>query len=113
LVQNEAEKAAKRLLAGMAESGMDEASIHQNKQRAIDSFKLVSCHMLSIHLQLTSIQLQHFAETTICRHLQICRYFGEEVDEDDPEAVLENCEKMCDVRGSLLPLSTCICVLMR
>ncbi|KAH9847903.1 P-loop containing nucleoside triphosphate hydrolase protein [Lenzites betulinus] len=42
--------------------------------------------------------LVNYAENVhICRHVLICRYFGEKVDLDDPQAVKEYCKKMCDV----------------
>ncbi|KAJ7728830.1 ATP-dependent DNA helicase [Mycena maculata] len=51
-------------------------------QRAVDS--------------LTS--LIHFAESTeICRHVAICRYFGEPIDMADEEIVRKYCNKMCDI----------------
>ncbi|KAJ3843740.1 P-loop containing nucleoside triphosphate hydrolase protein [Lentinula raphanica] len=45
---------------------------------------------------LTSLEkLALYAENTdVCRHISICRYFGEEIDEKD---VLEYCDMMCDV----------------
>ncbi|KAJ7143581.1 P-loop containing nucleoside triphosphate hydrolase protein [Mycena crocata] len=51
-------------------------------QRAVDS--------------LTS--LVQFAESTeICRHVAICRYFGEPIDMADGELVKKYCNKMCDI----------------
>ncbi|KAF7364828.1 ATP-dependent DNA helicase [Mycena venus] len=51
-------------------------------QRAVDS--------------LTS--LVQFAERTdICRHVSICRYFGEPIDMADEEVVKKYCNKMCDI----------------
>ncbi|KAI0755115.1 P-loop containing nucleoside triphosphate hydrolase protein [Daedaleopsis nitida] len=42
--------------------------------------------------------LINFAEnTSICRHVLICRYFGEKIDLHDPEAVKAYCDDMCDV----------------
>ncbi|KNZ73146.1 Bloom syndrome protein [Termitomyces sp. J132] len=39
-----------------------------------------------------------FAENVeICRHVSICRYFGEEIDEKDAEVLRRYCNNMCDV----------------
>ncbi|OJT15153.1 Bloom syndrome protein -like protein [Trametes pubescens] len=42
--------------------------------------------------------LVNYAENAhICRHVLICRYFGEKIDLQDPEATKKYCSKMCDV----------------
>ncbi|RDB14537.1 ATP-dependent DNA helicase Q-like 3 [Hypsizygus marmoreus] len=42
--------------------------------------------------------LVQFAESTaVCRHVSICRYFGEQIDDDDHEDVHKYCDMMCDV----------------
>ncbi|KAJ7274146.1 P-loop containing nucleoside triphosphate hydrolase protein [Mycena rebaudengoi] len=42
--------------------------------------------------------LVQFAEsTTICRHVSICRYFGEPIDAADEALVRKYCNKMCDI----------------
>ncbi|WWC61266.1 uncharacterized protein I303_103847 [Kwoniella dejecticola CBS 10117] len=42
--------------------------------------------------------LQHFLEnTTQCRHIGICKYFGEKIDLRDPTVRLAYCQGMCDV----------------
>ncbi|KAI0770381.1 P-loop containing nucleoside triphosphate hydrolase protein [Fomes fomentarius] len=42
--------------------------------------------------------LLNFAENVnICRHVLICRYFGEKIDLRDPEVVKTYCNNMCDV----------------
>ncbi|KAH9889798.1 P-loop containing nucleoside triphosphate hydrolase protein [Cubamyces lactineus] len=42
--------------------------------------------------------LINFAENVnICRHVLICRYFGEKIDLKDPEATKQYCDNMCDV----------------
>ncbi|CAA7263963.1 unnamed protein product [Cyclocybe aegerita] len=42
--------------------------------------------------------LIQFAESaTLCRHVSICRYFGEPIDEKDEELVKVYCDNMCDV----------------
>ncbi|KAH9992057.1 P-loop containing nucleoside triphosphate hydrolase protein [Russula vinacea] len=52
-------------------------------QRATDSFSA----------------LVDFAEgVDVCRHILICRYFGETVNAQDPELVRSFCDNMCDVR---------------
>ncbi|KAH9985046.1 ATP-dependent DNA helicase [Russula compacta] len=51
-------------------------------QRATDSFS----------------SLVNFSENTdICRHISICRYFGEAVDAQDTGVVRSYCDNMCDV----------------
>ncbi len=43
-------------------------------------------------------QVQQYAEsTTTCRHVFICRYFGEKVDDTDEEIKKLYCNNMCDV----------------
>uniref|UniRef100_A0A0W0F6T6 ATP-dependent DNA helicase n=1 Tax=Moniliophthora roreri TaxID=221103 RepID=A0A0W0F6T6_MONRR len=43
-------------------------------------------------------ELVNYAENTdVCRHVSICRYFGETIDADDPEVVKSYCDMMCDV----------------
>ncbi|TBU54615.1 ATP-dependent DNA helicase [Dichomitus squalens] len=42
--------------------------------------------------------LLDFAENVnICRHVLICRYFGEKIDLRDPEVTKQYCSQMCDV----------------
>ncbi|KAI0333727.1 ATP-dependent DNA helicase [Cubamyces sp. BRFM 1775] len=42
--------------------------------------------------------LINFAENVnICRHILICRYFGEKIDLKDPEASKQYCDHMCDI----------------
>ncbi|KAF8155773.1 P-loop containing nucleoside triphosphate hydrolase protein [Crassisporium funariophilum] len=42
--------------------------------------------------------LINFAEsTTLCRHVSICRYFGEPIDEKDLKIVKLYCNQMCDI----------------
>ncbi|KAJ8454684.1 hypothetical protein ONZ51_g12891 [Trametes cubensis] len=42
--------------------------------------------------------LINFAENVnICRHVLICRYFGEKIDLKDPEATKQYCDNMCDI----------------
>ncbi|KAI0373878.1 ATP-dependent DNA helicase [Pilatotrama ljubarskyi] len=42
--------------------------------------------------------LVDYAENAnLCRHVLICRYFGEKIDLRDPEATKKLCNKMCDV----------------
>lgn len=35
----------------------------------------------------------------VCRHIAICRYFGEAIDDKDPEVKKAYCDNMCDVSG--------------
>ncbi|KAI4528005.1 ATP-dependent DNA helicase [Schizophyllum commune Loenen D] len=51
-------------------------------QRSVDSFDEL-------------VTFAHKADT--CRHVAICRYFGEHIDARDPEVVKQYCDKMCDV----------------
>lgn len=45
-------------------------------------------------------QLQNeYAEKIECRHIQICRYFGEEINASDPAIKKAYCGTMCDVRS--------------
>ncbi|KAF8799355.1 ATP-dependent DNA helicase [Phlegmacium glaucopus] len=42
--------------------------------------------------------LVKFAEsTTLCRHVSICRYFGEPIDENDKKVLNMYCNQMCDI----------------
>ncbi|EIN12531.1 ATP-dependent DNA helicase [Punctularia strigosozonata HHB-11173 SS5] len=42
--------------------------------------------------------LEAFAESVnICRHVSLCRYFGEVIDDKDPEVLRRYCNAMCDV----------------
>ncbi|CDZ98068.1 ATP-dependent DNA helicase [Phaffia rhodozyma] len=42
--------------------------------------------------------LQAFAETSkLCRHVSICRFFGEKIDETDPQMLMAYCNGMCDI----------------
>ncbi|KAF9485758.1 ATP-dependent DNA helicase [Pholiota conissans] len=36
-------------------------------------------------------------DVTTCRHVSICRYFGEKIDETDANALKTYCDRMCDV----------------
>uniref|UniRef100_D8PXX1 ATP-dependent DNA helicase n=1 Tax=Schizophyllum commune (strain H4-8 / FGSC 9210) TaxID=578458 RepID=D8PXX1_SCHCM len=51
-------------------------------QRSVDSFDEL-------------VTFAHKADT--CRHVAICRYFGEHIDARDPAVVKQYCDKMCDV----------------
>ncbi|KAG1728493.1 P-loop containing nucleoside triphosphate hydrolase protein [Suillus paluster] len=63
----------------------------QPSQRSIDSFSA----------------LIKFAENaTVCRHVSICKYFGEEIDAHDKEVVKSYCDNMCDVRLFLSSVQT-------
>lgn len=74
--------------------GNDQETLDRGKLRMINSFKAVSG--LGLH-RLTS-QLQHYAESiSNCRHISICRYFGEEIKEVTPEVKEQYCNGMCDV----------------
>ncbi|KAF8895592.1 P-loop containing nucleoside triphosphate hydrolase protein [Infundibulicybe gibba] len=43
-------------------------------------------------------ELVKFAESIdICRHVLICRYFGESIDSSNPKTVKQYCDAMCDV----------------
>ena len=50
------------------------------------------------------VQLQLYAETTdTCRHILICRYFGEKIDNTKIDIQEAYCEQMCDVSRQYLP----------
>ncbi|KAJ3916939.1 P-loop containing nucleoside triphosphate hydrolase protein, partial [Lentinula edodes] len=43
-------------------------------------------------------KLAQYAENTdVCRHISICRFFGEDIDDKDSEIVKQYCKMMCDV----------------
>ncbi|KAJ4496386.1 P-loop containing nucleoside triphosphate hydrolase protein [Lentinula edodes] len=43
-------------------------------------------------------KLAQYAENTeVCRHISICRFFGEDIDDKDAEIVKQYCKMMCDV----------------
>jgi hypothetical protein len=82
-------------------------------------FRGIACLVLlrsEENLGLTSLhdgQLVALAESSkICRHVSICRYFGEKIDEKKPELLKAYCNNMCDVCRSadaslsLFPLSS-------
>ncbi|KAJ9099945.1 hypothetical protein QFC21_003951 [Naganishia friedmannii] len=52
-----------------------------------------------LHSGLDSFKtVQHYAEDTkTCRHVAICRYFGEKIDETDASIAGLYCQKMCDI----------------
>ena len=52
--------------------------------------------MRTLHALLQLIKLVESVE--ICRHVSICRYFGEKIDHNDKEIVNRYCGGKCDVR---------------
>lgn len=59
-----------------------------------NSFKAVSSDLAG---RLLTLQLQNYAEDTrTCRHVGVCRFFGEKI-ETDPDTVKAYCDGMCDV----------------
>ncbi|KAG1841899.1 P-loop containing nucleoside triphosphate hydrolase protein [Suillus subalutaceus] len=54
----------------------------QPSQRSIDSF---------------SALINYAENATMCRHVSICKYFGEKIDTSDKEVVKSYCDNMCDV----------------
>ncbi|GAW01067.1 ATP-dependent DNA helicase [Lentinula edodes] len=47
-------------------------------------------------------KLAQYAENTdVCRHISICRFFGEDIDDKDSEIVKQYCKMMCDQTSSL------------
>ncbi|KAG2109161.1 P-loop containing nucleoside triphosphate hydrolase protein [Suillus cothurnatus] len=54
----------------------------QPSQRSIDSF---------------SALIDYAENATMCRHVSICKYFGEKIDTSDKEVVKSYCDNMCDV----------------
>lgn len=70
-------------------TGMERAN-----RQMLNSLKTVS--LIIVESGLTH-QLQQFAEdTSTCRHIGVCRYFGEII-ETDPDTVKAYCDGMCDV----------------
>ena len=73
-----------------------------DEHSGVDSFKQVSidCAVRTdcVSLNYVDLQVQHYAEsTTLCRHVAICRYFGEKIDELNPSTAKNYCDNMCDV----------------
>ncbi|TXT13064.1 hypothetical protein VHUM_01465 [Vanrija humicola] len=74
LIEKEAERAKKDV--------NDQPTADRNKLRMVNSFKA----------------LQKYAETIgVCRHINICRYFGEQLDQVTPEIKAKYCNGLCDV----------------
>ncbi|CAK9781427.1 ATP-dependent DNA helicase [Cutaneotrichosporon oleaginosum] len=74
------------LIAKEAESGrkngVDQTTMERAKLRMVNSFKA----------------LQHYAESiSLCRHIAICRFFGEDIDEATPGVKQKYCDGMCDI----------------
>ncbi|WOO84796.1 ATP-dependent DNA helicase Q5 [Vanrija pseudolonga] len=76
--------------------GHDQMTVDRNKLRMVNSFKA----------------LQMYAEATgLCRHIAICRYFGERLDDVTPEIKAKYCNGLCDVcanRASVFQRSWCL-----
>lgn len=86
LIAKEADRATK--------AGNDRATIERGKLRMVNSFKA----------------LQLLAESTsTCRHVNICRYFGERIENPDSEVLEKYCNKMCDVGGAVALLTADMC----
>ncbi|KAI8994156.1 ATP-dependent DNA helicase [Trametes punicea] len=71
-----ADSYAKRIIRAESNNGPEPS------QRAADSL---------------SALINYAENVNICRHVLICRYFGEKVDLGDTEATKTYCDKMCDV----------------
>ncbi|KAJ8591913.1 ATP-dependent DNA helicase [Rhizopogon salebrosus TDB-379] len=54
----------------------------QPSQRSIDSF---------------SALIEYAENATMCRHVSVCRYFGEIIDSSDKQVIKSYCDNMCDV----------------
>ncbi|WWD15795.1 hypothetical protein CI109_100219 [Kwoniella shandongensis] len=79
LVEQEVAKQRKRLSRLAEEDNADDVS---PRSSSLDSFK----------------SLQFYAERARkCRHIGICNYFGEKIDDRDPNIKKAYCENMCDV----------------
>ena len=84
-IEREAQKAQR---AQEKETGLDGLDADKSEQdagkiRQLNSFK----------------RLQQYAESVkTCRHVSICRYFGETIDGDDTDVRKAYCHGMCDVR---------------
>lgn len=51
-------------------------------QRAVDSLSALINFAESVH---------------VCRHVSVCRYFGEQIDTGNPATMESYCDSMCDV----------------
>ncbi|KAI0821978.1 P-loop containing nucleoside triphosphate hydrolase protein [Trametes gibbosa] len=71
-----AESHSKRIVRAESTNGPEPS------QRAADSLSTLVNYAENVH---------------ICRHILICRYFGEKIDLNDAQAVKQYCKKMCDV----------------
>lgn len=107
LIDKDAAAAEKRLMAESKKQPdveFDETELDRAKVRCINSYKFVSwarCCSMRSQCRFTdyrTIQLQQYLESDrICRHVAICRYFGEDIDEDNDEVRRAYCDNMCDV----------------
>ncbi|KIM30825.1 hypothetical protein M408DRAFT_327788 [Serendipita vermifera MAFF 305830] len=51
-----------------------------------------------LHAEQSLAALVKYAESTsICRHVSICRFFGEKIDPSDKEVATAYCDKFCDI----------------
>ncbi|RXK36199.1 hypothetical protein M231_06543 [Tremella mesenterica] len=90
LIEREANLAKSRRDAGEGEGSERDA----DKIRQLNSFK----------------RLQQYAESFhTCRHINICRYFGEQMDDRDPEVRKAYCSGMCDVCSNAAVVMTRAC----
>ncbi|KXN82789.1 ATP-dependent DNA helicase hus2/rqh1 [Leucoagaricus sp. SymC.cos] len=52
--------------------------------------------------------IQYAENVTTCRHITICRYFDEVVDDKDPDVVKSYCATMCDVSSVIKQFERCL-----
>lgn len=88
LISKEADKAKR--------DGNDQTTLERGKLRMLNSFKAVNHPCFSDLAD--PQQLQHYAENVgTCRHINICRYFGEQIDNVTDVLREKYCDGMCDV----------------
>ncbi|KAJ3855546.1 P-loop containing nucleoside triphosphate hydrolase protein, partial [Lentinula lateritia] len=68
---------------------------HSSRVQKAEDFRFPAPSQRSI----SSLEkLAQYAENTdVCRHISICRFFGEDIDDKDAELVKQYCKMMCDV----------------
>jgi hypothetical protein len=97
LIEKEADKLKAKSLASGVSDDEHAADVARGKIRAVNSFKAVCSLEFSVDIKLHKYGLN----SALCRHAQICQYFGETLDFGGKDGQAPFCERMCDVRPSL------------
>ncbi|KAF7348226.1 ATP-dependent DNA helicase [Mycena sanguinolenta] len=72
--------------------------VSQSQTRRTNAAERAAAPAPSQHAMDSLTSLVQFAESTdICRHVAICRYFGEPIDMTVQEVVQKYCNRMCDI----------------